>query len=112
MYEYLSKGQIAMKAVIEDLPKFEVDAKKRQGILDSAYLTDKPLHIDRNGCAESYLQVAKLVGVSRCLISQAQRVKNQAPELVEEVLNGTIPLRIAEGALRQKRRQRRLNGGE
>ena len=109
---HLDKSQRAMIAT-EMLPEFEADAEKRRVDMRAVGSTDPTSH--RNYGEEesrrSRAEAAQEFGVSGPSVQRAKRVKEQAPERVDEIVSGETSvfavdeeLRKAEAVKRAKER--------
>ena len=97
----LSSSQRAMIAV-EALPELEAEAKKRQGARND--LTSVKIFTDVEP-ERSSARAAEMFGTNAQYVSDAKRIKAEAPELAEQVRTGEMPIYQAKRELKERKRE-------
>jgi N6-adenosine-specific RNA methylase IME4 len=97
---HLNGSQKAMIALeVKDI--FEREAKKRQGTRTDLNI---PELIPESDKGEARDKAGKAVGVSGRYVSDAEKIKREAPEYVKPILNGDITITKAKREIRRKDR--------
>lgn len=104
---HMSASQLAMVAT-EMLPEFEVEAKKRSEATQFGHGPRTTPTEDEKGKASD--KVAEEFGISGKSVRRAKRVKEQAPEKVEAIIQGKENIRAVDTGLRMKAAQERAEG--
>ena len=100
---HLDVSQRAMLAT-EMLPEFENQAKQRHGVEGSG--TDDPdLVLDSEGWARASGQAAKQFGVSDRAVRRAKRVKEDAPDKVDDIIKGKTSVTAVDDELRNAKKK-------
>ena len=100
----LTPSQAAMVAVLA-LPIYEAEALERKAAGGASAAPGRPAekdvadlpHLSRRPLSRDH--AARQVGVSGRLVASAKRISEQAPELVEQIVAGTISVTSAEAML-------------
>jgi N6-adenosine-specific RNA methylase IME4 len=90
---HLTSSQKAVIAV-EMLPFLEADAKERQGIRNDCTSVKKLTDVKQES-QRATAEAAKLTGTNRQYVSDAKKLKKDAPEILERVKVGTINMQEA-----------------
>jgi len=99
---HLDTSQRAMLAT-EMLPEFEAEARERKLAGATRSSEDDQLVIDHQGRARSSFQAARVFGVSGPSVQRAKRVKQEAPEKVDEIIKGKTTVGAVDAEIRQKK---------
>jgi len=94
---HLDTSQRAMLAT-EMLPEFEAEARSRHG--KNGSVDPDVLVVNEQGEARARDQVGKVFGVSGVSVRRAKRVKEEAPEKVEEIIKGKTTVTAVDAELR------------
>lgn len=101
---HLTTGQRAMLALTLE-PMLSADAKQRQGQRNDLVQNDN-IPADLPECSErereSRERAASLTGTSGRAVSQAKRVRQQAPDLAEKIQSGELALDRADRIVRDR----------
>jgi hypothetical protein len=97
---HMNKGQLGAIAV-ELLPFFEKDAKRRQVRKPKEDSVPEKIPEQNHG-TESRQQAAKSVGVNDRYVSDAKKVKQEAPEVFEKLKAGKITMQDAKREVAKK----------
>ena len=100
---HLTESQRGMLAN-EMLPEFELEAKKTQGRRSdlTSVSRDTQVKQDAHGpVGRSTTKAAKIFGVSHGSVARAKRIKEQAPEKVDDIIKGKTTVGAVDIELRQ-----------
>ncbi|MCA9259660.1 MAG: ParB N-terminal domain-containing protein [Planctomycetales bacterium] len=89
---HLTPSQLACKAVEEELPKFEAEAKERQGKRNDLAEHGGTISTKSENDSKARDKAAAVVGVNPRYVSDAKRVKEKDPALFERVKAGEVTL--------------------
>lgn len=90
---HLSTSQRAIIAATDVLPKLEAEAKAKQGQRTDLNIGQKVDQSSREPRASE--QAAELLGTNRQYVSDAKKIADIAPDLVDEIKSGELTIRDA-----------------
>lgn len=102
---HLTSSQRAVVA-LDALPMLEAEAKERQkAMAGTRYDLDQK--IDQGRAPQATAQAAQLVGTNRQYVSDAKKIAEQAPELLESIRNGEMTITQAKRQNKESHREQR-----
>ena len=111
---HLTSSQKAIVA-IDVLPMLEVEAKERQRAAGEEFgrgklhqLIDEAIDEPRKPVPQALEQAAQMVGTNRQYVSDAKRLRDEAPELLERVRSGELTIPQAKTEMKRAEVKQRL----
>lgn len=106
---HLTASQRAVIA-LDALPLFEAEAKKRQSIAGASSAPGRPKDVQKVAPVsgeKSRDQAAEAFNVNRQYVSDAKRIAQEAPQLIDQVREGTKTLTQAKREVKEMKREQR-----
>lgn len=105
---HLTSSQKATVAM-DVLPMLEAEAKERQGARNDIHqLIDECSNEPRERIPQALEQAAQMVGTNRQYVSDAKKLRDEAPELLERVRSGELTIPQAKTEMKRAEVKQRL----